>query len=282
VIVPVRNCEAHLADQLAALANQTYSGDWELVVVDNACTDRSIEVAESFRERVSSLRIVAASHRGVGLARNAGARTARGGLLAYCDADDVAAPDWLATLIEAALDADIVGGVLEFAALNSGLQQAWESAEPMTKLDDSGYGFLTYASAGNCAVWKDVALTIGWDETLRCGGSDIDFGWRAQLGGYDLHFAPQAAMHVRFRATPTSVAKRAFRNAISEPYLFRRFRGHGMPANDLASALAQWRWLARKAPHHLRSFERRGTWLRIAGKHAGRLVGSIRWRTLYL
>src|ERR1700693_563342 len=178
VVVPTRNGEPHLADQLAALSEQTYGGAWELIAVDNGCDDRSIEIVESFRGRLPSLRIVSAPRRGLGRARNAGAAAARGELLAFCDADDVAASEWLDALADGAASGDIVMGSFDFEALHSELQRAWEHAAPTTPLQDA-YGFLPYASGGNCAIWARVAREIGWDESFAFGASDIEFGWRA-------------------------------------------------------------------------------------------------------
>lgn len=281
VVVPIRNCEAHITAQLAALAGQTYRGPWELVAVDNASGDRSIEIVESFRDRFLSLTVVTADRRGLGRARNTGARAARGELLAYCDADDVASPGWLEALVDAAATADIIGGLSEFESLNSELQRTWKAAEPMSELN-SGYGFLPYASGGNCAVWAHVARDVGWDDGFLFGASDIDFAWRAQLAGYELALAPRAVMRVRFRKRARSIARQHFRYGMSEPYLFRRFRHQGMPRSDSRGALGVWWWLARRALRHLRTAGRRGTWLRLAGMRAGRLYGSLRSRSLYL
>ena len=55
VVLPILNGEAHLEEQLAALAAQTYAGPWELVAVDNGCTDRSMAIVESWRDRVPEL-----------------------------------------------------------------------------------------------------------------------------------------------------------------------------------------------------------------------------------
>ena len=111
VVMPVRNAEPFLAEQLAALSQQTYPGRWELVAVDNGCTDRSIEVVEKWRPQLPEVRVVDASGRkSPNYARNGGAAAARGDLLAYCDADDVVDRGWLGALVEAAREA-IGGGV---------------------------------------------------------------------------------------------------------------------------------------------------------------------------
>ena len=73
VIVPMRNEEAHLAQQLRALAGQTYTGPWELVVVDNGSTDGSIKIVEAWRERFpASRRRRVVAGRGLNYARNRG------------------------------------------------------------------------------------------------------------------------------------------------------------------------------------------------------------------
>src|SRR2546423_10557404 len=96
VVVAVLDEEAHLGEQLAALAEQTYTGAWEVLVVDNGCTDGSIDVALRFARRLPGLQIVDASERrSLAHARNRGAAEAQGDLLAFCDADDVVLPGWL-------------------------------------------------------------------------------------------------------------------------------------------------------------------------------------------
>src|SRR6476660_6812079 len=74
VIMPVLDGEAHIAEQLAALAGQTYTGDWELVVSDNGCRDRSMDIVRSFEARLPSVTIAdARARRGLNYARNTGA-----------------------------------------------------------------------------------------------------------------------------------------------------------------------------------------------------------------
>jgi glycosyltransferase involved in cell wall biosynthesis len=282
VVIPIRNAEEHIAGQLEAISRQTYGGPYEVVAVDNGCSDRSLAIVEQFRDRLPALLVVKArERRGLGRARNAGAAAARGTLLAYCDADDMVEAEWLAALANAAQRADIVGGRVLYDQLNSELQLAWERPQPMTTLR-SGYAFLPYPSGGNCAIWADVAREVGWDESFAFGASDIEFGWRAQLAGFRVGFTPDAVIQRRFRNRPAAVARQHFRYGAAEPYLFRRFRDHGMPASDRREALEYWQWLLRNAVRDLRGADRQGNWLRLAAARTGRVYGSLRWRVLYL
>jgi glycosyltransferase involved in cell wall biosynthesis len=282
VLVPILNGQAHVAEQLAALSVQTYEGPWELVVIDNGCTDRSLAIVESWRNRLPELLIVDARRRpGLNYARSAGVAAARGDFLTFCDADDVVMPSWLEALAEAAAHSDLVGGGVEVTALNDRLRQAWQPSSPMTDLN-GGYKFLPYVSGGNCGVWTEVARELGWDESFAFGGSDIEFAWRAQLAGYRATFQSRAVIRRRYRTRMSAMMRQWFRYAASEPHLFRCFRGAGMPRRSLGETCRSWGWLVRHLSGALRSRETRGNWLRVAASCCGRMWGSVRWHVVYL
>jgi glycosyltransferase involved in cell wall biosynthesis len=280
--MPVLNGEDHVAEQLGALASQSYDGDWELVVVDNGCTDRTMEIVCGHADRMPALIIAdARERRGLNHARNAGAAAAHGDFLAFCDADDVATPGWLAAMAEAARGADLVGGRNEWEALNEPEVVAWRPSAPMTDLMRA-QGWLPYAPGGNLGVWGAVASEIGWDERFTFGSTDQMFAWKAQLAGYRLAFAPDALMQLRFRRTIAATARQFYRYGISCPELHRAFRGSGIPDPENRAAMEVWRRLLIRLPDLWASRERRGNWVREAAYRSGRLVGSVRTRTLVL
>lgn len=90
VVIPCRNAERTVADAVASALAQT-EAPVEVLVVDDASTDASADVARQAGARV----IRNAARRNAGGARNAGIEIASGELLAFLDADAVAAPDWL-------------------------------------------------------------------------------------------------------------------------------------------------------------------------------------------
>jgi glycosyltransferase involved in cell wall biosynthesis len=281
VVMPVRNGARHIADQLAALARQTYAADWELVVVDDCCADASVAIVERWRERLPAVRVVRTFRpRGLNHARNVGAGAARGELLAFCDADDVVVPGWLEALVSTAGSADLVGGAMDLETLNDASIREWRPAETLTDLP-VGHEFMRYVPGGNCAIWADVAHRIGWNESYRFGESDREFAWRAQLAGYRLAFAPTGVVQQRYRSGVAATVRQHLRYGVGGPHLYRDFRRHGMRSPGLDGAVDVWKWLARNAPDLFRSPEQRGHWLRRASVAAGRLVGSARWRTFF-
>ena len=83
--IPVRDGEAYLAEAIESVLTQSQPCD-QVIVVDNGSTDRSAEIAAGFG---SPVEVVTESRPGIGAARNAALRAARGDYLAFLDADDV-------------------------------------------------------------------------------------------------------------------------------------------------------------------------------------------------
>jgi len=94
VIIPTWNEERYLPKCLNSLRNQSFKGNHEIIVVDGCSTDRTIDVARRFSDKV-----LVEPGKPVGAARNAGAREAKGEILAFIDADTVASKEWLDEIV---------------------------------------------------------------------------------------------------------------------------------------------------------------------------------------
>lgn len=88
VVVPLYNTERYIAKTLESIAAQTY-GDYEVVVVNDASTDKGPEIVGTFMQGDSRIRMVTQENRGLAGARNSGIRHARGMYIALLDADDL-------------------------------------------------------------------------------------------------------------------------------------------------------------------------------------------------
>ena len=95
VIMPCYNMERFIARSVASVMGQTYA-DWELLVVDDASTDKTVEIVRPFCEQDDRVNLIANTrHAGIAESRNQALSIARGRYLAFLDADDIWHPDKL-------------------------------------------------------------------------------------------------------------------------------------------------------------------------------------------
>lgn len=96
IVTPVWNAQATLACTVASVQAQTRA-DWEMWLIDDGSTDGSRALARSLAAGDPRLRVLSlGENRGAAQARNEGIRAARGGRIAFLDADDLWDPEKLA------------------------------------------------------------------------------------------------------------------------------------------------------------------------------------------
>ena len=109
--IPVYNGERYLAQTLEAVRAQTFD-DFEVVVVDNASTDRTADICAQFADSLPLSYHRNAVNRGAAYNFNRVLELARGEYFKWLAADDLCAPDLLTRCVEA-LDA-APGAVLAY------------------------------------------------------------------------------------------------------------------------------------------------------------------------
>ena len=95
VVVAVYNAELYLKSSLQSILDQTFP-DFELLLVNDASTDRSYQICQSFAAADSRITVLNLdTNCGAAEARNQGIAVAKGQYLCIVDADDVIEPDYL-------------------------------------------------------------------------------------------------------------------------------------------------------------------------------------------
>ncbi len=94
VLLPFHNASPTLDVAITSLTTQTYQ-DLELLLVDNASTDDSADIARASARRDTRIRIIEEPTVGIAHALNTGLRAASSELIARMDADDIAHPERL-------------------------------------------------------------------------------------------------------------------------------------------------------------------------------------------
>lgn len=100
VVMPAHNSESLLQESVRSVMAQTYA-DWELLIVDDASTDRTLTMARELALSDGRIRVIEMERNGgVAAARNTGIRAATGQYLAFLDSDDLWLPEKLQTQVQ--------------------------------------------------------------------------------------------------------------------------------------------------------------------------------------
>lgn len=108
VVIPLYNKEKSIAQSLKSVLVQTYT-NFEIVVVDDGSTDKSVEEVRSIGD--DRIQLLGQSNAGPSKARNTGVKNSKGDWIVFLDADDELLPDALSIFAEIIVehqDVDII------------------------------------------------------------------------------------------------------------------------------------------------------------------------------
>jgi glycosyltransferase involved in cell wall biosynthesis len=284
VVIPCYNAADTIGETLAALVDQQWSEPWEIVVVNNRSTDHSIAVVTQYQAVLPNLRVVEASARqGQAYALNVGVQQARGEAVAFCDADDVVEAGWVAAMGAALAQHDFVAARMETAQLNTSWVCRARGHPQQDGLQRYKYPpYLPHAGGGTLGVKRSVfELVGGFDEQAFKVLQDTDFCWRVQLAGVELHFVPEALIHIRFRSSLRDMYRQAKSYGADNVILYKHYRAYGMPKLSWKPGVKAWFKLLRQAPQ-IRSKAQLAYWVWCAGWRVGRLKSSLALRVFAL
>jgi len=208
VVVVNWNGEQFLERCLVALMAQAVKPH-EIILVDNASSDRSFEIARRF----PAVRVIAlAQNTGFARGNNLAIEAASKGSewIALLNPDAFAAPRWLETLLMAAEsnpDFDVFGSKLVNAADPGVLDGAGDVYHMSGLVWRTAHGLSVSAMGDSvCEIFSPCAAAAlyrrsafeevgGFDEDFFCYVEDVDLGFRLRLAGYRCLYVPQSVAH---------------------------------------------------------------------------------------
>lgn len=195
VIVPTYRDWGRLQLCLNALVEQSYPiKHYEIIVVNNDVKSR----APKSLIVPANCKILNEKKPGSYAARNAALMIAKGEILAFTDSDCIPQNDWLEVAVryfKENRDCDRIGGRIKLFSKNNKLNWAelYEvlCAFPQHRfVEDQGM-----AATGNMFSKKNVFESIGlFDEKLMSGG-DSEWGKRANLKGFSIHYVDDCLVY---------------------------------------------------------------------------------------
>lgn len=204
-----------IKDCVNSLVKPAYP-NWELVVVDNASTDNSVEYFKKRFERLKNCFIVENSINMYSQGLNLGAKISRGKYLAYFNNDVAITKNYLNNLVKE-FEKDKKLAIAQGKLLNykdhSKIDSAGETMDIFGNPVTIGYGEkdqgqydhvedILSGSGSACMIRKDIFEKIGgYDPSFGIGYEDMDLALRVRKFGYKVKRFPKAVVYHRRAAT---------------------------------------------------------------------------------
>ena len=167
VIIPFRNESKYIEACINAVIEQDFPQDqYEIIMVNNNSTDRSVEIVENY----PSIKLYHQPIQGNAITRNLGLAHATGSLIAFVDSDTVPAKDWLRNNEKAMRDSSVnlIVGRLEFKSAGLPLKLV-----EMYELEKTRFVFsrktksTLFCYTCNLAIRKSVFENLGFFAEVR-------------------------------------------------------------------------------------------------------------------
>ena len=193
VIVPVYSVESYIRQCVESLCAQTYQ-DIEFVFINDGSPDRSMDILEEVLACNPGVRaksvIINQENKGLPQARMTGLRAASGDWIIHVDSDDWVEPDYVESLLRAALDEDADVAYCDFMKEYDGRKPAKLDEEDDLTTND-GAGALK-------AMHNSDIRAYMWNKLVRRELYDLD-SMIVPVCGYheDIVFQTQILYHAR-------------------------------------------------------------------------------------
>ena len=103
VVIPAFNAGNVIGGCLRSLQQQSFQ-DFEVIVVDDGSSDRTVEVANGF----AGVRVLRQQHAGPAVGRNRGAKAAKGEIVVFTDSDCVPDANWIREMVQPFEDSKVM------------------------------------------------------------------------------------------------------------------------------------------------------------------------------
>ena len=198
VVVCAYNESRNIEPCIESVLASTYP-DVELIVCDDGSSDDTAERASAY-----PIRLLRLDRGGLSAARNVGMRAATGDIVAYLDADAEATPQWVEQLVRGFESPRVaaVGGPNHPYEVAGFVERAVAACPGNPREVLVGDTRAEHIAGCNMAFRREALLAAnGFDVAYRTAGDDVDLCWRLLDAGYEIGFAPTAAIQHHRRGT---------------------------------------------------------------------------------
>ncbi len=230
IIIPSYNCAATIPRSIESLQTQTY-GNMEIIVVDDASDDNGAtkKAVTSYPTRYICLE----KNSGAAVARNTGAKIAKGAILMFAEADGYYDNDYVEKIIRYMHLPAVVAGI------NLGRKVWTDKDTPLVRHQNDIFAAAVdrikkgKRGAGAWAFHKESFWAVGgYDPTCHIG-QDMDLVRRVIKAGGKTVAGGFSTLHHKDPDTLRKYWKRAFRGGLFSGRFQEKWRGNDFPFQKL-------------------------------------------------
>lgn len=227
VIIVTRNRAQSLDRCLTSLSKQTFLPT-QVIVVDNASTDRTKQILDKFKKRLS-LKYLYESRISMAAARNTGLRHANGDIVLILDDDCIANKYWVQRTINSHTkhpEASAIQGRLisrpKESIYSLILQRQRAVRIKMSRLRSGG---IIYLDTANCSLKKKhiISQNLSFYETKRYTGPDSNLAAQIISKGGCIIFDEKIIVYHQERSSLGEFLKQRYRNGVIPVIMKKRW-----------------------------------------------------------
>jgi glycosyltransferase involved in cell wall biosynthesis len=239
VVICTHNRSSLLADCINSLLNQNIDSEkFEILIVDNNSIDNTKEVATEFCKKYNNIKYFFEQTTGYSAPRNCGWKNASGKIVAYIDDDEIAAPNWIESILntfQIEEEPDIIGGICKVTYDETPPEWFTESMGGTNRTRLKGllnHRTDSYLGCGNIAFKKEILEKLNGfskDFDMKDGflmmGEDTDICQRAKNAGLKLYSNPEIIIYHRMNSNNYDIEKRkekAKKTGMTTRFIFGR------------------------------------------------------------
>lgn len=98
IVIPGYNEEKTISLTLDSISKQQTKIPYEVIFVNNNCTDNTVNIVKSYSKKINNLHIVNEKVQSIGAARNAGFNAAKSKLILSTDSDTISPTNWVSSI----------------------------------------------------------------------------------------------------------------------------------------------------------------------------------------
>lgn len=199
VVIPAYNEESTITAVLVSLTQQIVNKPFEVIVVNNASTDSTREVAVQFSDRLL-LRVIDEPQKSRGAARATGFAAARGSVIFSTDADATLPPNWIENVSAHFTDSNVVAvsGIGKISDLSFLQNSVFNIIQPLATFIFGFFYGARWLTGFNFAIRKEAYRKAGGFNRTLNAQEDVELGFAVQkVGKIKMIWSPRVTVSGR-------------------------------------------------------------------------------------